>query len=366
MPLEYSEAPINYQLGYALSSVIMAFLILGPCLLVFFSTMNLPAANKQPRVRASNFLRSVKMCFQQRSFLWAMLVYFCLSTSIQFVQNNLLLYVQICLGAESQFSYLLLTINMSTLFFLVAFSKLSVKIGKTKVYCVGVGIICVIAAGLFFLPYLRESKSPALIPLLYICSFFAGAGVSINFLVPYSMLPDCIDEFELQHGERNEGVFYSLFVFFQKLGLAVALAASNFALAGAGFNAETGADDHAVDMCLRYLLGVAPVCLFVVSFVFVWLYPLTRERHAEISTLLAKRKARGSIVSTSSLDVAAVREAIAAAAHIPPTNAPDDGDVSEPPAATTAGPYYETAEEQAGSAEEAPMIPNTTPTYQTI
>lgn len=40
------------------------------------------------------------------------------------------------------------------------------------------------------------------------------------FLLPWSMLPDVIDEDELLTGKRSEGSFYSIFILIQKLGAA--------------------------------------------------------------------------------------------------------------------------------------------------
>jgi len=35
------------------------------------------------------------------------------------------------------------------------------------------------------------------------------------------MLPDIVEQDELRTGKRREGVYYSLFILFQKIGLAV-------------------------------------------------------------------------------------------------------------------------------------------------
>ncbi len=43
-----------------------------------------------------------------------------------------------------------------------------------------------------------------------------GAGIASIYLLPYSMLPDAIDDIEVKTGHRFEELFYSYFVFFQK------------------------------------------------------------------------------------------------------------------------------------------------------
>lgn len=45
------------------------------------------------------------------------------------------------------------------------------------------------------------------------------------------MLPDVIDEFYLQYGTRKESIFYSFYVFFNKLSVGVGLGVSQAVLA---------------------------------------------------------------------------------------------------------------------------------------
>ena len=44
------------------------------------------------------------------------------------------------------------------------------------------------------------------------------------------MLPDVIDEFMIKTGERNESIFYSFYVFFNKLSVGLAVGLSTLVL----------------------------------------------------------------------------------------------------------------------------------------
>ena len=70
---------------------------------------------------------------------------------------------------------------------------------------------------------------------VWIMAFVGGVSISSLFLIPVAMFPDVIERDELQTGQRREGLFYSFFVFFQKIALAIALAISNFILAASGY-----------------------------------------------------------------------------------------------------------------------------------
>lgn len=65
---------------------------------------------------------------------------------------------------------------------------------------------------------------------MYIMSVISGISMSSHFLLPWSMLPDVIDEFMIKHGERKEEIFYSFYVFFTKLSAGISLGLGALAL----------------------------------------------------------------------------------------------------------------------------------------
>ena len=65
---------------------------------------------------------------------------------------------------------------------------------------------------------------------MYIVAIIGGLSIAVNFLLPWSMLPDVIDEFMIKTGERKESIFYSFYVFFTKLSAGLAVSASALVL----------------------------------------------------------------------------------------------------------------------------------------
>ena len=65
---------------------------------------------------------------------------------------------------------------------------------------------------------------------MYVSSLIGGLSIAVNFLLPWSMLPDVIDEFMIKTGERKESIFYSFYVFFTKLSAGLAVSASALVL----------------------------------------------------------------------------------------------------------------------------------------
>ena len=118
----------------------------------------------------------------------------------------------------------------------------------------------------------------------------------MGYLVPWSMVPDVVELDELETGQRREGIFYGVFVFLQKLGLALGLFISGWALELTGYiNATPEIPDPiqpaSALLAMRVLIGPVSAVILLLSFLAVRAYPITREKHAEIRAELAKRKA---------------------------------------------------------------------------
>jgi len=132
---------------------------------------------------------------------------------------------------------------------------------------------------------------------MYILAILAGCGVSTAYLVPWSMIPDVIDLDELNTGQRREGVFYSFMVFLQKIGLAVGLFLVGQSLGFAGFQPTTPDNPVPIQpdsalLAIRLAISLLPTLFLVIGMIFTFLYPITKEVHADILLRLSEKKRR--------------------------------------------------------------------------
>ncbi len=206
---------------------------------------------------------------------------------MQFVQNNLILYVRYWADAERYFPILILAVQLSAFGFVLLWNQVSRRIGKQGTYYVGMGFWILVSLVLFF-------AQPGQIVALFALAVLAGGGVSIGYLIPWSMLPDVIELDELETGQRREGVFYRFFVFLQKLGISLGMAISNYILDATGYvNQVPGQppplQPSSVQLALRLFVNAAPAGILLLSFHAVRSYPITRARHAEIRAQLRQR-----------------------------------------------------------------------------
>jgi GPH family glycoside/pentoside/hexuronide:cation symporter len=273
--------------GYVVSAAIWAFFLIVPNFITFAFTRE--SHFKEERPQGPGFIEGLRVAFANRAFIYVTLIYMLSWLSIQFVQTNLILYVKYWIGAESQFGTLVLAVQVSSFLFLLLWARVSQRIGKQSTYYIGMAFWIVVEIALFFV-------QPGQVPLLFVLAILAGAGVSIGYLIPWSMLPDVIELDELQTGQRREGVFYGFFVFLQKFGISLGLALSNFVLEAAGYvnqvpGSEAPVQPPSVLMALRIFVSLVPALILLASFLVVRAYPITREKHAQMRLELARRRA---------------------------------------------------------------------------
>ena len=114
-----------------------------------------------------------------------------------------------------------------------------------------------------------------------------GLPIAVSFLVPWSMIPDVIDEFMIKTGERKESVFYSFFVFFTKMATGVAAGVSQLALESAGYKSEKCfIQPDTVGFALRMVVVPAPVLMIILCMIMLWIHPIDEKRRLEIKEKL--------------------------------------------------------------------------------
>lgn len=282
------DAAPNVISGFAISAAVMGLVIVFTNVITFAFTEE-RFFHEEVKKEEPGFIEGFVIAFRNRPFVMVTAVYLLTWLCIQFVQANLQLYVRYWMGADDQFIYLAVALQLSIFVSLIIWSKVSERIGKRHVYFLGIAFWIIIEIILFFI-------QPGQMTWLLLLAILAGIGASVGYLIPWSMLPDVVDLDELNTGLRREGVYYGFFVFLQKLGISLGLAISNLIFAAAGYinDPEPGppfpAQPDGVLLALRLFVSLVPVLILLLSFPIVYKYPLTAERHAQIRTELQSRR----------------------------------------------------------------------------
>ncbi len=234
------------------------------------------------------YLQQLKIVFSNRPFLYVIGIYLCAWLAVQNTVAIIPYFVLDWMGLSNQtFTKVVIAVQVTALVMLFVWSQVSQRIGKKAVYFMGMGVWIIAEIGLFFL-------QPGQIGWMYFLAVLAGFGVSTAYLIPWSMMPDVIELDELNTGQRREGIFYGFMVLLQKVALAIGLFLVGQALEWAGYIPSTSGQpvpqpDSAL-LTIRLLIGPIPTVILMVGLVLAYLYPITREVHAEILLKLQERQ----------------------------------------------------------------------------
>lgn len=234
--------------------------------------------------------QQLKIVFSNRPFLFVVGIYLCSWLSFQLTAAIIPYFVGSYMRLDSPWAVpsVVLAVQLTAMLVLPIWNAVSQRIGKRGVYAAGMVLWIIAQGGLFFL-------QPGQLTLMYVLAVMSGFGVSVAYLIPWSMLPDVIELDELQTGQRREGIFYSFVTFLQKvcLGIAVAIVLQSLDWAGyvkptEGVSLPVQPDD--VLLAIRLSIGPVPTIALLIGMVLVYFYPITREVHAEIRLKLHERK----------------------------------------------------------------------------
>ena len=184
------------------------------------------------------------------------------------------------------FAFLLITSVLALPFWVWLAHKLS----KRYAYMIGMSFWTLVLMAMFFL-------QPGQITVMLIFAVLAGLSVSTAHVLPDSIFPDVIEWGELRTGRRQEGIYYGVKNFSRKLTGAVAIFLVLQVLGWFGYQSPPEGTTFFVQppsalTAMRVLIGPVGALMLLGAILMAWFYPLTRERHARIRSLLLRKKAK--------------------------------------------------------------------------
>jgi GPH family glycoside/pentoside/hexuronide:cation symporter len=138
---------------------------------------------------------------------------------------------------------------------------------------------------------------PGQLSYILILAVFAGISVSTAHVLPNALFPDVLEWDEIKTGQRRDGIYYGILNLTRKLASAFTIFAALQALGLFGYrtppaDATTFTQSSQTLLVIRVLTGPAGAILLIGAIVTAFFYPVSRETHARMRYLLAKRRAR--------------------------------------------------------------------------
>ena len=178
---------------------------------------------------------------------------------------------------------MLLAAWMIPQFLLVPFwIQLSARFGKKALWMFGLGCMVVGFAGQFFL---AENAWP----LVFGCVLLLGTGGSIANVVGPSIQADVVDYDEMMTGQRKEGAYTAVWNFIRKAGSALAAGVGGIVLSATGYDPAAEMQSEAVQDGIRYTVGIAPACIYLVALIVMKRFSLDEAEHAKVIARIRER-----------------------------------------------------------------------------
>ncbi|OIO90745.1 MAG: hypothetical protein AUK02_00690 [Anaerolineae bacterium CG2_30_58_95] len=288
------------QQGYMIVAALFGGLAVIPILLIFFVVRERVRPEEEIRIEQSvSFRETVRTAWANIPFRFATGIYILNWTTFDLVALVLPFYLtywvargnllQKALGMRIESSVLGLLL-VTAVIVLPFWVWLSQRLSKHIAYIIGMSFWAVVQLLIF-------GVQPGQTTTILILAFLAGISVSNAHVLPDSIFPDVIEWDELRTGRRQEGIYYGIKNFIRKLTGALAIFIALQVLGWFGYQSPPEGATQFMQpasalAAIRFLIGPFGAILLFSAVLTAAFYPLTRERHARIRRLLARRKER--------------------------------------------------------------------------
>lgn len=297
------QAGMTQQQGYLIVAALFGGLAVLPFLLIFAVVRENPQAGAATQARETPLRETLRAAWANVPFRFASGLYVLNWVTFDLValmlpyyllywvaKGNLVTQVRL-FGVELAIESAVLGLLLITAVVALPFwNALAQRVGKREAYIIGMTFWALVQLVLYFIP-------PGQVQVILGMAVLAGLSVSTAHVLPDAIFPDVIEWDELRTRRRQEGIYYGVKNFIRKLTGAGAIFLALQVLGWFGYQAPPP-DAVAFQQppqalqAIRVLTGPIGALLLLSAVVMAWFYPITRERHARIRRLLARRRAR--------------------------------------------------------------------------
>ncbi|XP_037683517.1 sodium-dependent lysophosphatidylcholine symporter 1 isoform X2 [Choloepus didactylus] len=266
--------PLHTQNAYLLAAGVIAsiYIICAVILTLGVREQREPCeTQKEPMP----FFRGLRLVMSHGPYVKLIAAFLFTSLAFMLVEGNFALFCTYTLGFRNEFQNLLLVIMLSATFTIPFWQWFLTRFGKKTAVYIGISS----AVPFLMLVALMESN----LVVTYLVAVAAGISVASAFLLPWSMLPDVIDDFHLKqpHSHGTEPIFFSFYVFFTKFASGVSLGISTLSLDFAGYQTRGCSQPAHVKLTLKMLVTVSPIVLILLGLLLFKLYPIDEEKRQQ-------------------------------------------------------------------------------------
>jgi sugar (glycoside-pentoside-hexuronide) transporter len=261
------------RVGYMMSAVIFSIVSILAILFCFSNTKERTVAEtpaNSPAKKKSSMAESFRIMFKNTDFLLISLSYLLVQVCVGVNLTIGIYYFTYYVGNFSLYSPVNLCASIASLVFLAISSIIIVKIGKKRLFLVAAITMFVAKLCYYFVP----SNNYALIIALFVIAQLATSSLIVS---SWGVLPDTTDLTVKRDGAHIEGLMYSVFNFFQKVGSSLAAAVTGFILSAYGY--QSGVAKQSASGVHGVLVGnsLAGCVIIIIPFILMLFFNVSKK-----------------------------------------------------------------------------------------
>uniref|UniRef100_A0A672ZH12 Zgc:171501 n=1 Tax=Sphaeramia orbicularis TaxID=375764 RepID=A0A672ZH12_9TELE len=264
------------QKAFLTSALVMGALFFLCSLIIFLGVKEQRAPLCSTEKARPSFLTSLKMLVCHVPYHRLVLGFVFSALAFQMSLGNFALFCSHAAGLGAQFQHLLLVLLVSASIGVPLLQAILLRIGKKATVFIGLS--------LFIPAVIIVACVPSNLPVFIIMCLLMGFSVATIFLLPWSMLPDVVDDFALRHPSCKdlEPLFFSCYAFCNKLAGGLSAGISTMILQFVGYKAGACNHGDGVVTALIVLFSPVPIALLLIGMVFFRFYPINERQRLQL------------------------------------------------------------------------------------
>ncbi len=274
-----SEGSANNE--YFLMGKISGFIVVISTLISCWGLAPYAKKARRPSGKSEPITLQFKRIFNNKKFLKVISLYILLWCALQLMQTVALIYVEDVINVPSEIAnWVPIPFQISALIGLQIWTKVSNKLNRISALKYGAIIWIISCTAALFLPSLSKvsllnnglfidiNNLILFIVLIFIICLI-GIGASTAYLIPWSLLPDAIDE----DPEKPAGLYTAWMVLIQKIGIGLSVQVLGLLLYASGYQScfveESSLNiveqSSLAQLTIRLCIGFIPSLLVIIG-----------------------------------------------------------------------------------------------------
>ncbi|HEX2955263.1 MAG TPA: glycoside-pentoside-hexuronide (GPH):cation symporter [Chitinispirillaceae bacterium] len=262
--------------GYLMVGV---FFGIVAALSLFFSALNMKEKEqkkvKKEKVPFKTIYRDV---IKNRPFLQLIAAYGICNLGFALVKVLMAYVLKYQFQMESKVSLVMGLLLTTVAVFLVPWKMIAERLDKGPAYAIGLVIAAAAMISLFYLPG-RESL------FVYVVAIIAGIGFSANWVFPWSMVPDVVEYDQVQSGQHRCGLYFGIWGFVFKVSELLGIAITGWVLDIFKYSPNVVQSEFTL-FGIKLFFGPVAAFLILMAAPLLFWYPITRQKHMELRSVL--------------------------------------------------------------------------------